>query len=345
MKIDRRTLLKYAISAVAAPAANVLAQPIAARASANQPPTPITAEPPAPLGRVTMFGADMHAKPDSTSLIVRRVRRDEVVSLLRQVRGEAIRRHNDVWYETPDGFLYSPLIQPVRDERNDLSSDIAPNGYWGEITVPVSEARRSPDREARLSAKLYFGSVYRVIASEQGADGARWYRLQQGVTHTPGPWIPADNLRVFDPVKDLSPLSPDVTNKRIEVSIEAQTMTAYENDIAVLTTRVSTGIGKNFTPRGSYRVWRKAIGQRMIGGVGEDFYDLPGVPFPVYFTYRGIAFHGAYWHNDFGVVRSHGCVNMLSEHARWIWRWTTPAMNPGGSDVRFGNVGTPVRVI
>ncbi len=345
MELSRRSLLRYAVGAFAAPALGALSQPLVARAERAFPPQSITAEPPMPLGRVTMFGADIHVEPDSASVIVRHARRDEVVPLLRQVRGEAISRHNDVWYETPDGFLYSPLIQPVRNERNRLSSEFAHGGFWGEITVPFSEARWSPDPKARLAAKLYFGSVYRVIASERGADDAPWYRLQEGVTHTPGPWIPADTLRMFDPVKDLSPLSPNVADKRIEISIVRQVMTAYEDDVPVMSTRVSTGLGKNFTPRGSYRVWRKAIGQRMIGGAGEDYYDLPGVPFPVYFTYRGIAFHGAYWHNDFGVVRSHGCINLPTEHARWVWRWTTPVMSVNSVDVRFGNIGTPVHVI
>ena len=80
------------------------------------------------------------------------------------------------------------------------------------------------------------------------------------------------------------------------------------------------------TPPGQYRVFRKTIGQHMYGGAfaDNDFFDLPGIPWVSYFTGSGIAFHGAYWHNDFGSERSHGCINLVEKDARWIWRWTTP---------------------
>jgi lipoprotein-anchoring transpeptidase ErfK/SrfK len=55
----------------------------------------------------------------------------------------------------------------------------------------------------------------------------------------------------------------------------------------------------------------------------ED-YELPGVPWCMFFTTTGIALHGTYWHNDFGRPRSHGCVNMRSEDAKWLYRWTLP---------------------
>jgi hypothetical protein len=63
----------------------------------------------------------------------------------------------------------------------------------------------------------------------------------------------------------------------------------------------------------------------MIGGAGDDdHYNLPGVPFVCYFTAEFAATHGCYWHNDYGNVRSHGCVNLPPDAARWIWRWTDP---------------------
>lgn len=60
---------------------------------------------------------------------------------------------------------------------------------------------------------------------------------------------------------------------------------------------------------------------------GSDF-DLPGVPFTQYFHLgKGIAIHGAYWHNDFGNPRSHGCVNVPNSDAQWLFRWAAPAMS------------------
>jgi lipoprotein-anchoring transpeptidase ErfK/SrfK len=300
----------------------------------------------APLGRVAMFNVDVMSEPRRDAEVVRRARRDDVLNLRGQVKGDALRAHNDIWFEVDDGFVYSSPVQPVLDVRNEPLPELAKQTFWGDITVPFADSRAAADPAARKSARLYFGSVYRVIDAITGADGAWWYRLQHGVTHSPGPWVPAEQVRRFDPVKDLSPLSPDVKDKRIEINIAKQLLTAFESDKAVLSTRVSTGFGRNFTPRGKYTVFRKAPGQRMIGGEGSDFYDLPGVPFPTYFTYRGIAIHGTYWHNDYGVVRSHGCVNVPSEVARWVWRWTTPVAPLDAADIRFkAGSGTPVQVV
>jgi lipoprotein-anchoring transpeptidase ErfK/SrfK len=55
-----------------------------------------------------------------------------------------------------------------------------------------------------------------------------------------------------------------------------------------------------------------------------DGYVLPGVPWTSFFTEVGHAFHGTYWHENFGAPMSHGCVNMRTSEANWIFRWTMP---------------------
>ena len=64
----------------------------------------------------------------------------------------------------------------------------------------------------------------------------------------------------------------------------------------------------------------------MWGGIvgDEGSFDLPGIPWVSYFTTGGVAFHGTYWHNDYGAPRSHGCVNVTSEDAKWLFRWSMP---------------------
>jgi hypothetical protein len=347
--LSRRTFIALSTRALplgaAALAGLVTTSVSRARATSDSPGLPFTphGQIDPKLGRVTLFGADVFIEPSPRSDRVRKARRDEVLTILAEVKGEAIGPHNDVWYQIDDGYVYSSLVQPVKDVQNDPIPELSKATPWGELTVPVSQSRWTPAGDARPASKLYYGGVFRVISSLQDDAGVWWYQLGAGVSHGAGPWIRASDLRRFS-VEELSPLSPEVADKRIEIHIGDQTLTAFESGEPVLFTRVATGKGKNFTPRGSYRVWRKAIGQRMIGGEGSDAYDLPGVPFPTYFTYRGIATHGAYWHNDFGVVRSHGCINMQSDLARWIWRWTTPTVSPSAIDVRFGNTGTPVIV-
>ena len=75
-----------------------------------------------------------------------------------------------------------------------------------------------------------------------------------------------------------------------------------------------------------HHVLYKRHTKRMIGGSGDDYYDLLGVAFPVYFTRSAVAVHGTYWHNDFVRPHSHGCVNASNQAAQWIFRWTDPVV-------------------
>lgn len=102
----------------------------------------------------------------------------------------------------------------------------------------------------------------------------------------------------------------------IEVNLTNQTLTAWQGDVAVLHTSVSTGTYRTPTVTGRYAINTKLASQRMTG----PGYDLPGVPWVMYF-YSGYAIHGAYWHNNFGTPMSHGCVNMRPSEAQMLYAW------------------------
>jgi len=82
------------------------------------------------------------------------------------------------------------------------------------------------------------------------------------------------------------------------------------------------------TPLGEFNVFSKMPSKHMgDGNVTGDLsaYELPGVPWTTFFFEEtGVAFHGTYWHDNFGHPMSHGCVNMRTEDAQWIFRWTVP---------------------
>ena len=61
---------------------------------------------------------------------------------------------------------------------------------------------------------------------------------------------------------------------------------------------------------------------------GAEDYELPGVPWTSFFTNAGHAFHGTYWHDNFGTPMSHGCINMRTSEAKWLFRWSQPYPNP-----------------
>ena len=113
--------------------------------------------------------------------------------------------------------------------------------------------------------------------------------------------------------------SPAAANsgRWIDINLSTQTLTAYEGSTPMFSTLVSTGLAFP-TPVGTYSILYHVQSQRMTG----PGYDLPNVPWVMYFTNRGHAIHGAYWHNNFGQPMSHGCVNMRPDEAQWLYNFT-----------------------
>ncbi len=108
--------------------------------------------------------------------------------------------------------------------------------------------------------------------------------------------------------------------KWIDVNLTTQTLTAYEGQRAVFTALISSGTSYYPTVVGTFQIYAKYRTTRMRGGSGASYYDLPNVPYTMYF-YRGYALHGAYWHNNFGTPMSHGCVNLHPSNAEWLFNW------------------------
>ncbi len=120
----------------------------------------------------------------------------------------------------------------------------------------------------------------------------------------------------------------DTTDKRIDVDLSNQRVYAYEGSTKVNEFVVSTGLWGR-TPTGSFTIQRKVRSQTMAGGNKSlgTYYYLPGVQWVQYFGNkqipwsRGFSFHGTYWHNNFGHPMSHGCVNMKTPEAQWLYDW------------------------
>ncbi len=113
-----------------------------------------------------------------------------------------------------------------------------------------------------------------------------------------------------------APPAQPAADKWIDVNLSTQTLTAFEGQTAVLTSRVSTGLAPYYTVVGTYSIYVKYTSAPMSG----PGYYLPGVPYVMYF-YRGYGLHGTYWHNNFGAPMSHGCVNLNTTDAQWLFNW------------------------
>lgn len=105
----------------------------------------------------------------------------------------------------------------------------------------------------------------------------------------------------------------------LDVNLSTQYMTVYRGNTPVLGTYVSTGRPEFDTPTGTFHINSKVPSQTMSGVLGGEYYNVPNVPYVMYFTDRGHAIHGAYWHNNFGHVMSHGCVNLPLDVAAWVY--------------------------
>jgi len=339
--VSRRDFLKFAGAALAMP----LVGP--------DPPDPVGTGRPFSLGRVTDAITWAYADPKPGAAKVKSLPRDTVVKIYDSVTDESLLPHNPVWNLTPFGWVHAWSLQPVDYKPNRPVREAPESGFWAQVSVPYVAMRSKPDDEARLLYRLYYSSVHLVSAYIEDARGRSWYQLKDDQAPGRVEYVRTEGLRRIRP-EDMTPISPDVEDKVIEVSIKDQMLRAYENGSEVFSTRCATGASFTIeglgvvdfgTPYGKHTVVRKRPSRHMIGGVGRsDFYDLPGVPFCTYFTVEGAAVHGAYWHNDFGHPRSHGCVNVLPEAAQWVYRWTMPAAAYKDALLEVASGGSPVIV-
>jgi hypothetical protein len=136
----------------------------------------------------------------------------------------------------------------------------------------------------------------------------------------------------------------------IDVSIAKQVLVAYEGTKAVYATLVSTGeAGLNdpatskSTVRGIFRIHTKHLTTTMNSTVVGEEFELKDIPYVQYFE-DGYALHAAYWHDDFGIPRSHGCINLSPADAKWLFQWTEPQLPRGWHSVRSALSGSVVFV-
>ncbi len=139
-------------------------------------------------------------------------------------------------------------------------------------------------------------------------------------TFTPSPTYTATETLIPSPTPwpDEYIMSGASGERWIDVDISAQQVTAYQGNTPIRTFIVSTGVAAHPTVIGRFHIYVKLRYDHMVG----PGYDLPNVPFVMYF-YQGYSFHGTYWHHNFGTPMSHGCVNMYTPDAEWLYYWAS----------------------
>jgi hypothetical protein len=338
--LQRRDVLKLAV--------------LAAGATAFRPLPPTAALEGQTLARVAATWIGLYAEPSFRAPRRTRLLRDELVNLMARETTDEGPPHNPLWYRLADGYAHSGNLQLVRWLPQRPLSAVPSPGALFEVCVPFTRSHRLADPASDPLYRLYYQSTHWVDQVVTGTNGAVWYRILDDILYFHY-YVRGEHLRLVTP-EELAPVSPEVPagEKRIEISLSGQEVLAFEGNHLVLQTRVSSGIPDprpkengvpTITPSGIFAVSKKTPMRHMGNGritADLEAYELPGVPWVSFFHETGVGFHGTYWHTDFGTPRSHGCINMRTEEARWLYRWTTPVAEVGDR-LRLGR-GTTVVV-
>ncbi len=306
------------------------------------------------LVRIGTKSVSVYSKPYDTSDIVATWHQDEVVNIYEVITAQTP-SYNPIWYRVWGGYMHRAHLQRVKIIYNTPATKVSEIGQLGEITVPYSQSLNlSNQLKWSPSSRLYYGSTHWIIGIVEGPDKQPWYRLRDEIYDGSIYYVPAIHMHVI-PDEELAPINPDVpfNQKRIEVNLSTQTLTCFEYDSIVLETKISSGLNSltlagsipTATPTGEFNIQGKYPSKHMGDGqLTSDLqaYELVGVPWNCFFTAQGHAFHGAYWHDNFGIPMSHGCINMRIEEARWLFLWAMPISKPDEESNR--NRGTSIRI-
>lgn len=291
--------------------------------------------------RVATKSVSVHRASNDQSQIVMQRFRDELVNVYEEVDTGAP-AHNPIWYRVWGGYVHRGRLQKVKVLLNKPLVSI-PEGtrQLAEVTVPYTQAMRYTKTYGwQPNLRLYYGSVHWIDGIDEGPDGEAWYRIFDELVGYPY-HVPALHLRPIA-LDEWSAITPEVElgQKRVAVNLSKQVLTAYENEKIVFETTISSGIAtpnqdpralSTQTPTGEFRILSKYPSKHMGNGnlfaTPED-YELPGVPWTCFFHEAGYAFHGTYWHDNYGAPMSRGCVNMRIDEAKWLFRWVRPLHEP-----------------
>lgn len=247
----------------------------------------------------------------------------------------------DQVYDTK--FLHDEEVVIITPEKEGEKEEVLPvekvlfeyievtDGCGTHFEGECLRVRSGPGTDYPVVAGLRNHMVLKVDGKVE-RDGQAWYKVVfdewlRYPERTSGDWyVAAEYVEVLldEGNKDVADGEHASTTKQIVVDRSEQMLRAYDDGVLFMETAISTGLELTPTPRGKFAVFRKTPSRYMQGplpGISSDYYDLPGVPWNLYFTEQGAVIHGAYWHNNFGKQYSHGCVNLSPNDARKLYEW------------------------
>ena len=196
----------------------------------------------------------------------------------------------------------------------------------GWVVVDSARVHSDPGAVQSGGARLHRFDAVPILESRV-VKGRGWVRIAERS------WIDGEEVRIPQLAEPPDEALPG--ERWIDVDLANQVVTAYEGPRPVFTTLASTGVGRGdeptATPLGVHRVWVKLRTTDMTNLEDEEarhYYAMQEVPWVLFFK-KGYGFHGAFWHDSFGHVRSHGCVNLTPIDAEHLFNWSSPRLPAG----------------
>lgn len=229
---------------------------------------------------------------------------------------------------TPDARLLP--ADKLRSEPGSLFHGASLRG----VGLPAAFVRRSGAHYYRVEQgalvrgeAVGFRAFVALTGNLRSVDGERMVETRDGR------WLRSRDLKMALAPSRLPELA-EGARRWIDVSIKHQLLVLWEGAEPVYATLVSTGkdglgdpSSSHSTPRGVFTIQQKHVTHTMDSDVADDEFELRDVPWVMYFK-GGYALHAAYWHDDFGRARSHGCVNLSPIDARYVFEWSLPDVPP-----------------
>ena len=318
------------------------------------------------IGRVTEPDIDIRNRPTNNpnqNTSIGKLGADSLVEWNREVVGNVIGGlTNQRYVETPQGYVYGSVVQPTKNLPNIPVTEL-PNGqgFWGEVTVPYVDLAHegivaSPWLQDHINfnfpPRLYYGQVVWIdqVRTNNGFPEYRWNEDANGRGYGYGGygeffWADGAAFKIITEA-DVTTIAPEVdpNEKTISVNLDYQTLSCFEGGREVFFCRISSGkrydpvtgevVDTYATPAGTLMTYWKIVSKNMTAGNEGSGYSTPAVPWCTFIASGGVAIHGAFWHNAFGERRSHGCINVSPEDAKWVFRWSMPFVSLGVGEER-----------
>ena len=213
-------------------------------------------------------------------------------------------------------YRHGVSVQALAGANNIYNSNLIRSGQ--RLVIPGAGATAAPSYSSSGSVHvvqrgenlyriaLHYGTTVQALASANNLSSTSLIYTGQRLT------IPGGGSASPAP----APVSAPTAGKWIDIKLATQSLVAYEGQRPVYWATVSTGLARTPTPKGRFRIYSKLRSATMAG----PGYRFTNVPYVMNF-YGGYSMHGTYWHNSFGYPMSHGCVNMRTSDAQWIYNW------------------------